>query len=139
MSDQFDLEQDIMGCWNVVSDLDVLLEELVESDTFSRDDASNFVLGLSTIYEAKFQKLFRTFEEFLREYYRMKNVAERLEQEVEALREEAWLTEQANMLLNSEQEQPNTVSLDQLFEEEELRLLDENDQLSFIEDEEALI
>ena len=139
MANQFDLEQGIMGCWNVTSDLAVLEEELVENDSFTRDDASNFVLGLSTIYEAKFDKLFRTFEDFLKEYYRVKKVAERLEQEVEALREEAYLTDEANMLLNAEQEQPETVSLDQLFEEEELRLLDENDQLSFIEDEEAPI
>lgn len=137
MADQFDLEQGIMGCWQVTSDLDVLLEELMENQTFTKDQASNFVLGLSTIYEAKFDKLFRTFESFLKEYYRASKLAERLEQEVEFLREEARLTEEANMILAAESEQPETVSLDQLFEEEELALLDENDRLAFIEDESA--
>lgn len=79
---QFDLEQGIMGCWQVTSDLDVLFEELVENDHFTKDQASNFVLGLSTIYEAKFDKLFRTFEEFLKEYYRMRNELQRTKEDL---------------------------------------------------------
>lgn len=134
---QFDLEQGIMECWNVTGELDLLLEELVESDTFSRDDAANFVLGLNTIYEAKFNKLFRTFESFLKEFYHYKKLSERLEQEVEALREEAFLSEQANMILAAEMEQPEFVSLDALFAEEEEALLEEQrqEELSLIEDE----
>ena len=137
MANQFDLEQGIMSCWNVTTDLDVLLEELVENDNFTKDQASNFVLGLSTIYEAKFDKTFRIFEEFINEYYRVKRVAERLEAEVQALREEAYLVEEANMILAADQEEmPIIVSLEELFkeqEEEALALLDENDQLSGFE------
>lgn len=142
MADQFDLEQGIMNCWMVTSDLDVLFEELVENtEGFNRDKASNFVLGLNTIYEAKFEKLFRTFESFLKEYYRVSKLAERLEQEVQELREEAYLTEEANMILAAESEQPETVSLDQLFDEEEAALQEEQrqEELSLIEDEQAPI
>jgi predicted nuclease with TOPRIM domain len=138
MADQFDLEQGIMGCWHVTDDLDILLEEIMENEHFTKDQTSNFVLGLSTIYQAKFEKLFRTFEQFLGEYYRMRNQVNELEAEVEALREEAYLVEEANIILSSGQaEIPEIVSLDQLFDEEEerLSLLDENDRLDFIEDE----
>lgn len=138
MADQFDLEQGIMGCWQVTSDLDVLLEELMENQTFTKDQASNFVLGLSTIYEAKFDKLFRTFEEFLKEHYRVVKVAENLEAEVNALREEAYLVEEANMILASGQEEtPVIISLEELFrqqEEESLAaIMDENDSLAGFE------
>jgi hypothetical protein len=88
MSDQFDLEQGIMECWNVTSDLDTLFEELVENDDFTKDQASNFVLGLSTIYEAKFNKLFRTFESFLRVYYKALQKAEDYEEDLAHMRAE---------------------------------------------------
>jgi hypothetical protein len=92
MSKQFDLEQNIMSCWDVKEDLDLLLEELMENDTFTKDDASNYVLGLSTIYHAKFNKLFRTFEEYIKE-----------------------------------QNQPQIQSLSDLFEEEELKLVEDEE------------
>jgi hypothetical protein len=88
MANQFDLEQGIMSCWHVTDDLDVLLEELVENQTFTQDQASNFVLGLSTIYEAKFDKLFRTFEEFLKEYYKNKKLVEQYEEDLAHMRAE---------------------------------------------------
>jgi hypothetical protein len=144
MADQFDLEQGIMSCWHVTDDLNVLLEELVENDAFTKDQASNFVLGLSTIYQAKFEKLFRTFEEVLAEFYKKDrercealNEVDALHEDIEALHEEARLTEEANMILAGASEQPEMVSLDELFrqqEEAELDLLmDENDQLAGFE------
>jgi len=63
--DRFDLEQDIMACWNVKEDLEMLLEELMENEKFTRDDAANIVLGLSTLYDARFRKLFRDFEAWI--------------------------------------------------------------------------
>jgi len=134
MADQFDLEQGIMNAWMVTSDLDVLMEELVENDAFTKDQASNFVLGLSTIYEAKFDKLFRTFEEFLTEYYQMRRDRDAAINEAHELQQELDLAVEANELLD--EEKPEILSLDELFrmqEEEELALLDENDQLSGFE------
>jgi len=111
MADQFDLEQGIMGCWNVTSDLDVLFEELVENDHFTKDQASNFALGLSTIYEAKFDKLFRTFEEFLTEYYKTNNALKEAQIELHDLHYQLEEIEEANSLVN--------LTLDELFTEEE--------------------
>lgn len=78
-NDQFDLEQGIMSCWNVTSDLNVLFENLVENSDMTLDKASNIVLGLNELYELKFSALFRTFEEFLKSYYEMSKKLERLE------------------------------------------------------------
>jgi hypothetical protein len=97
MADQFDLEQGIMGCWHVTDDLNVLFEELVENQTFTKDQASNFVLGLSTIYEAKFDKLFRTFEDFLKTYYTISKELKRTQQELRDLRDEMEAAEEANL------------------------------------------
>ena len=99
MADQFDLEQGIMGCWLVTDDLDVLFEELVENDAFTKDDASNFVLGLKTIYQAKFDKLFRTFEDFLKLHYRQRSEYEAAMNELDRLTEEQELADEANLSL----------------------------------------
>lgn len=65
MKDQFDLEQEIMVCWGVVEDLQLLQEQVLDTNA-SQDDVANFVLGLTTIYEAKFQRLFNTFSTVMR-------------------------------------------------------------------------
>lgn len=51
----FDLEQQIMQCWDVVTDL-----ELVKGETAD---------ALRHIYQLKFEKLFETFEEACAEYH----------------------------------------------------------------------
>jgi len=57
MTDRFDLEERIMHCWGIVDDLDYVAE-LVQDD----DKAANMVLGLKSLYQAKFEKLWETFE-----------------------------------------------------------------------------
>jgi hypothetical protein len=136
MTDQFDLEQGIMSCWHVTDDLDILLEELMENEHFTKDQASNFVLGLSTIYQAKFEKLFRDFEDFLKQYYKMRDDRNAAISEAHELQQELDLATEANELLD--EERPEFVSLDQLFDEEEerLALLEENDRLDFMMEDE---
>ena len=52
MSDRFDLEQEILRCWNILEDMELLKDkpELVDS--------------LKEVYEAKFQRCFDTFSEY---------------------------------------------------------------------------
>jgi hypothetical protein len=64
MTDRFDLEQHIMKCWNVTEDIDLLNYNVLEKD-MSKDDISNFLLGLKTIYECKFNNLFDNFSELI--------------------------------------------------------------------------
>ena len=60
MTDRFDLEQHIMKCWTITDDIDLLNFNVLEKD-MSKDEISNFLLGLKTIYECKFNDLFDTF------------------------------------------------------------------------------
>ena len=67
MSDRFDLEQQIMKCWNVTEEIDLLYENVMENENLTKDDIANFLLGINTIYELKFDKLFTMFEELVKE------------------------------------------------------------------------
>ncbi len=66
MSDRFDLEQQIMACWNVTSDIETLFEGVVESD-MTTDQIANILLGMKQLYELKFDKLFNTFEQLMKD------------------------------------------------------------------------
>ena len=68
MKNRFDLEQEIMECWNVTSDIDDVYDYVMngngnELSTDERDRVANILLGVSQLYELKFNKLFNTFEE----------------------------------------------------------------------------
>jgi len=70
MTDRFDLEQQIMNCWNVVQDIELLhtnvLEGKPEGGLLTTDEISNYLLGLESIYERKFQQLFDTFSQLVK-------------------------------------------------------------------------
>jgi len=56
MSDRFDLEQKIMGCWNIVEDLKLLAN-------FSTDTkVASMLQGLADLYQLKFEDTFECFE-----------------------------------------------------------------------------
>ena len=58
--DRFDLEQEIMECWNVTKDIQNLY---YASESMTEDQLLNYLLGLEAIYEVKFNKLWNTFEQ----------------------------------------------------------------------------
>lgn len=66
MTDRFDLEQDIMKCWNVTEDIYLLYENVMEKD-LTTDDIANALLGMKTIYDMKFEKMFDHFETLIHE------------------------------------------------------------------------
>ena len=61
--DRFDLEQQIMECWSITTDIENLRVALDSSMT--EDEVDNYLLGLKAIYEVKFTKLFDTFGELI--------------------------------------------------------------------------
>jgi len=67
----FDLEQEIMNAWHVVDDLQLLGENVMETD-MSTDDIVNALIGLETIYNMRFQKVFNMFEDLCKEYHAMR-------------------------------------------------------------------
>jgi hypothetical protein len=59
--DRFDLEQLILKNWEVVTEIKHLREHMETNPT--QDQVENYLLGLETIYEVKFNKLWDCFEE----------------------------------------------------------------------------
>jgi hypothetical protein len=66
MRDRFDFEQQIMHFWNVIEEIKALnklvLEGKIEGGKMSLDDISNYLLGMESIYQHKFEQLFNDFE-----------------------------------------------------------------------------
>ena len=59
---RFDLEQLILKNWEITTEIKYLYEKVLEDDTYTRDKIANYLLGLETIYELKFNKLWDCFE-----------------------------------------------------------------------------
>lgn len=66
MTDRFTFEQQIMNCWNVVDDIKSLNKKYSE-DSMTKDEVENYLLGLETIYQVKFEQMFATFEQLIKE------------------------------------------------------------------------
>jgi hypothetical protein len=64
---RFDLEQQILSCWNMVEDVKVLNAHMLDYRDMSQDEISNYLLGLETIYNVRFEQLFATFEKLIKE------------------------------------------------------------------------
>lgn len=65
--DRFDLETDIMNCWSIVEDIKELNRCMLDRRKMTEDEVSNYLLGLETIYQVKFERLFETFEKLVRQ------------------------------------------------------------------------
>ena len=64
MTDKFELEQQILSCWNIVDELKVLREAVCDNN-LSTDQTANVLMGLEQLYQLKFDQLFQTFEELV--------------------------------------------------------------------------
>ncbi len=60
--DRFDLEQLILKNWEITTEIKHL-RELISDGNPTQDQLENYLLGLETIYEVKFNKLWDCFEE----------------------------------------------------------------------------
>jgi hypothetical protein len=65
--DRFDLETDIMSCWSVVEDIKELNRSMLDRRKMTEDEISNYLLGLESIYQVKFERLFETFEKLVQQ------------------------------------------------------------------------
>lgn len=74
----FDLEQAIMQCWGVVDDIDMIYKHIGDSAEFERmstthqDKIMNLLLGISELYQLKFDVLWNEFTAISSEYHRRK-------------------------------------------------------------------
>ena len=62
MMDRFDPEQLILESWNITKDLNTLLEG---SSELTDDQKLNIIRGLIDLYDLKFDKTFKTFEQLV--------------------------------------------------------------------------
>ena len=59
-----ELEDRIMDCWGVTSDIKLTYEEYLDSpESMSEDELSNILIGIEYLYNRKFQRLWQTFED----------------------------------------------------------------------------
>lgn len=63
MTDRFDLEQNIMQCWNVCDDIQLMLDSWDELD---EDQKQNYLIGLKQMYQMKFERCWNGFENCIR-------------------------------------------------------------------------
>ena len=68
--DRFEFEQEIMECWNITTDIRVVSEYLMDAplEVSREDKIANMLIGIEALYEAKFDKLFRSFEQLVRQH-----------------------------------------------------------------------
>lgn len=66
MTDRFDLEEQIHRCWSVTDDVYEVYSAVMDKE-MSTDDIANALLGIRTLYQLKFERLWETFEACLRE------------------------------------------------------------------------
>jgi len=70
MSAIFDLEQQMLECWNVTKDIDLVTRYLVDnSDGYTDDDVMNKYFAIKDLYELKFEQMWDTFEQVCKEYH----------------------------------------------------------------------
>jgi hypothetical protein len=65
MSDRFDLEQNILDCWKITDDVNLLYKNVMEEE-LDKDKIANVLLGLQAIYSMRFEQLWETFETIVR-------------------------------------------------------------------------
>jgi hypothetical protein len=61
--DRFDLEQDIMNAWHICDDLQAVLKAW---DSLNEDKKMNILIGINDLYNVKFETLFNTFEQCIK-------------------------------------------------------------------------
>jgi hypothetical protein len=68
MNKILDLEERIMDCWNILEQIDTTLQ-IVDRTKCDEDAVSNALIGIKQLYQTKFEVMFETFEDVVREYY----------------------------------------------------------------------
>ena len=71
MNTAFDLEQDILKCWNITTDIGEILDDL-ESGHMEIHEAAAALRAYQQVYENRFERTFRRFEQFNREVWEMR-------------------------------------------------------------------
>lgn len=70
MSDIFDLEEQMLSFGNVTSDIELVVRHLMDRPQgYTSDDVMNKFMAIKDLYEIKFQRMWSTFDEVVKEYH----------------------------------------------------------------------
>ena len=64
MMDRFKLEEQILDCWHICDDIQTIIES-TDIKELSEDELLNVLIGLKTLYQIKFELMFKTFERMI--------------------------------------------------------------------------
>ena len=74
MSAQFELEQQLLDCWKVTDDIQLVYKHVMEADVLDRDRIANILLGMKELYTMKFEQQWETFELLVGEIHEAKKL-----------------------------------------------------------------
>jgi hypothetical protein len=80
----FDLEQQLLDCWRVTDDVDLVTKHFVDDPAWEgmdpkvSDTIMNKYFAIKELYDLKFQQQWSTFETVCTEYHQYRKAAERL-------------------------------------------------------------
>ena len=71
MSDPiFDLEEQMLAFANVTADIDLVVKHLIDRQKeCTEDDVMNKFMAIKDLYEIKFQQMWDTFDQVVKEYH----------------------------------------------------------------------
>jgi hypothetical protein len=64
----YEMEEQIIRCWDISTDLDLLTNEYEDND-----ELSNKIQGIKNVYEMRFQKLWTLYEEAIKHHFAERN------------------------------------------------------------------
>lgn len=64
MKTRFDLEQEILQCWGVTTDIDVLYNSISNKD-LTKEQICELLKAIKILYDLKFESMFNTFESII--------------------------------------------------------------------------
>ncbi len=82
MSAHLDLEQDILRCWNVTDDIGEVLDDL-ESGVIEIHEAAEVLRAYQRVYQRRFDRCFRSFEQHTREMWELRNIVKESQQDLD--------------------------------------------------------
>jgi len=74
-NDIFDLEQQMLECWKVTDDIEMVTKHFLDDPKFADikgetwDEMANKYFAIQELYELKFDKMWNTFEAVCKEYH----------------------------------------------------------------------
>ena len=77
----FDLEQDLLDCWKVTDDIEMVTKYFLDDPKFADIDGetwdamANKYFAIQELYELKFEQMWKTFESVCTEYHNYRKLS----------------------------------------------------------------